>query len=133
MPDLDAVRIDRWLWAARFFKTRGLAAEAVKKGRVAINGVKAKPAKKVSLGDQVALKKDRLLWQLEVTGLSERRLGAALAQGLYCEDAAGKKARENQQEQARLQAKTVRYDHKYGRGRPGKHDRRELIRAKHGE
>jgi ribosome-associated heat shock protein Hsp15 len=82
---LDGVRIDKWLWAARFFKTRALATAAAVGGRVHVNGERVKPAKLLRCGDVVELTKGTERWTLDVVGLAERRGPAAAAQQLYVE------------------------------------------------
>src|SRR5439155_15180299 len=81
--DMDAVRVDKWLWAARFFKTRALATEAVLGGHVQVNGVRVKPAKDVRVGDRLDLRIGVVPWAIVVTGISERRGPAAVARTLY--------------------------------------------------
>jgi ribosome-associated heat shock protein Hsp15 len=82
---MDGVRIDKWLWAARFFKTRGLAAEAVLGGRVHVNGERVKPSKLVRANDAVEITKGTERWTIEVVALAERRGPASAAQALYAE------------------------------------------------
>jgi ribosome-associated heat shock protein Hsp15 len=82
---MDGVRIDKWLGAARFFKTRSLAAEAVLGGRVHVNGERAKPAKLVRLDDRLELTRGAERWIVVIAGLAERRGSAAAAQALYLE------------------------------------------------
>jgi ribosome-associated heat shock protein Hsp15 len=91
---MDGVRIDKWLWAARFFKTRSLAATAVLGGRVHVNGERAKPSKPVHPGDVVELSKGTERWTLTVVELAERRGSASIAQSLYTEPAESRAARE---------------------------------------
>src|SRR5215467_7030620 len=79
------LRIDKWLWAARFFKTRSLAAEAVDKGRVRIGGATVKPAKDVRVGDLVEIEIERVVWQVQVLGVCDVRGPAPVAQTLYAE------------------------------------------------
>lgn len=79
------VRLDRWLWAARFFKTRQLATEAVKGGKVRVNGNRAKPAKTVAIGDELEIRRGAYTWAVRIDALSERRGPAAQAAGLYTE------------------------------------------------
>jgi ribosomal 50S subunit-recycling heat shock protein len=81
------VRLDKWLWAARFFKTRAMAAEAIDGGKVDVNGDRAKRAKLVQAGDHVRLRNGPIEWQLQVTDIAERRGSAEIAQGLYTESA----------------------------------------------
>src|SRR5689334_19596 len=94
MESDDRVRIDKWLWAARFFKTRSLATEAVDGGKVEVNGERAKPAKLVRIGDMVRLRLAPYEHILIIKGMEERRGPASVAQGLYEETAASKEARE---------------------------------------
>ncbi len=120
------VRLDKWLWAARFFKTRALAAEAIDGGKVDVNGDRAKRAKLVQAGDHVRLRNGPIEWQLEVTGIAERRGSAETAHGLYQETAAGRARREQVQEHLRSMPTAFAY----GESKPGKHDRRAIRRLK---
>jgi ribosome-associated heat shock protein Hsp15 len=120
------VRLDKWLWAARFFKTRAEASQAIRAGRVDVNDVRAKPAKALSLGDRVRIRKSPFEFRLTVRALSDKRRRAAQAALLYEEDPAGKAARERLAQQLRV-APTPAYD---GKGRPTKRDRRELERLR---
>jgi len=122
------VRLDTWLWAARFFKTRALAAAAVDGGKVEVNGVRAKRAKALKVGDRLRLRKGPFVYQLAVRGLSARRGPAAAAATLYEEDAATKTQRERLAEQLRI-APSARYE---GKGRPTKKQRRDLERLTDG-
>ncbi len=119
MPE---VRIDKWLWAARFFKTRTLAAKACEMGRVEANGMRAKPARDVRVGDLLRVTNDGGEWEVEVLGLSEMRGPAAVAQGLYRETEAGKVRRLKVAEERKAAAGSWEF------GRPSKRDRRELER-----
>jgi len=83
------MRLDKWLWAARFFKTRGLAQAAIAGGRVKLNGDRVKPAHAVKSGDALTVRIEELEWQVTVRGLSERRGPAPEAKKLYEESAAG--------------------------------------------
>ncbi len=120
------VRLDKWLWAARFFKTRAEASQAIRAGRVDVNEARAKPAKTLSLGDRIHIRKSPFEFRLTVRGLSEQRGRAAQAALLYEEDAAGKAARERLARQLRI-APTPSYE---GKGRPTKRDRREMERLR---
>jgi ribosome-associated heat shock protein Hsp15 len=91
---MDGVRIDKWLWAARFFKTRGLAAEAVLGGRVHVNGERVKPSKLVHASDAVEITKGTERWTIEVVALAERRGPASAAQALYAETDESRRTRE---------------------------------------
>jgi ribosome-associated heat shock protein Hsp15 len=93
---MDGVRIDKWLWAARFFKTRSLAATAVVGGRVHVNGERVKPAKLVHPGDVLELTKGTERWTINVVEIAERRGSASAAQSLYAESAESRAGREQQ-------------------------------------
>jgi ribosome-associated heat shock protein Hsp15 len=112
------MRIDRWLWTARLFKTRGLAAEAVKGGRVHVNGVAAKPSREIAPGDQLEITIGSLHRTVVVRGAAERRVSAAEAASLYEETAESLAERERQRELRRLAGPL-----NLGR-RPTKRDRR---------
>ncbi len=90
----ETLRLDRWLWAARLFKTRAQAVEAISRGRVELNGARAKPAKPVRPGDHVTVRRPPHRSELVVCGLSARRVGASLVPTLYSETAASVAARE---------------------------------------
>ena len=122
----SAVRVDKWLWAARIYKTRAVAAQAIRAGRVDVNDARAKPAKTLSLGDRLRIRKSPFEFRLTVRGLSEQRGRAAQAALLYEEDPAGKAARERLAQQLRI-APTPSFE---GKGRPTKRDRRELGRLR---
>ncbi len=87
MPhEVDRMRLDKWLWAARFFKTRGLASEAVEGGKVHLNGQRSKPGKDVRVGSRLQIHKGGLEWQIEIAVLPTQRRPASEAQGFYTED-----------------------------------------------
>ncbi len=90
----ESGRIDKWLWAARFYKTRSLAAQAVSGGRAQLNGARVKPARAVQVGDEVGVNKDGYVYRVRVLGLAERRGSAKVAQTLYeeFEDSIAKRA-----------------------------------------
>ena len=119
---MDQVRIDRWLWAARFFKTRGLATEAVLGGHVQLNGARIKPAKDVRAGDRLEIRIGTVAWTVVVLALSDKRGPAAVARTLYEETPESATAREAQALQRKL-ARPLGAD--LG-GRPTKQDRRRL-------
>ena len=81
----EEVRLDRWLWAARFYKTRQLSAASLKSGHVELNGRKAKPAKMVRAGDRLVIRKDQFRYEIEVLELREKRVGAELARRSLCD------------------------------------------------
>lgn len=122
--ELDRVRLDRWLWAARFYKTRSLAAQAVEGGKVQLNGDRVKRSKQIVLGDEIRIRKGPYEYRLEVTGLSERRGPATEAQRLYREDPASRKAREELAELRKLEPEPTLKT----KGRPTKKERRDLMR-----
>jgi ribosome-associated heat shock protein Hsp15 len=123
------MRIDKWLWAARFYKTRGLAAEEIGKGRIDVNGVQAKPAREVKPGDTVAMRRDGLTRTVTVKGLSSLRGPAPVAQQLYEETADSLRERAEAQEQRRFAREpSASIEH----GRPTKRGRRELEQAQRG-
>ncbi|HET9454866.1 MAG TPA: RNA-binding S4 domain-containing protein [Gemmatimonadaceae bacterium] len=121
----DKVRIDKWLWAARFYKTRSLATDAVDGGKIQLNGESVKPAKTVKIGDEVRIRTGPYEYVVLVQGLAERRGSPAVAQALYEERADSVAARERLREQLRLAPAAFTYEEK---GRPTKKDRRELQR-----
>lgn len=126
LPKADSVRLDKWLWAARFFKTRAAAVQAIGSGRVEVNGVPAKPARPLAVGDRLRVRKPPFAFLVRVVELSVQRGPAKVAARLYEEDPAGKAARERLAHQLRL-APTPSYE---GKGRPTKRDRRELERLR---
>ena len=121
--DSDRVRLDKWLWAARFFKTRSLATEAIAGGKVEVNGDRAKPAKGIKPGDEVRLRLGPYEHVLIVRSLAERRGPASVAQTLYEETQASRDARERLAAQLKMAPATFVYEEK---GRPTKKDRRDL-------
>ncbi|MGH6914024.1 MAG: RNA-binding S4 domain-containing protein [Gemmatimonadales bacterium] len=124
----STVRLDRWLWAARFFKTRALAAAAVAGGKVHVNGARVKPAKPVQVGDLVRVRAGPYEWLVTVRGISERRGPARVAQTLYEESPEGRATRERLAEQLRI-APAPAYR---GKGRPTKRERRAIERLEEG-
>lgn len=118
---MDSVRIDKYLWAIRVFKTRSEATEACNGNKVQVNGVNAKPSKAVKIGDALSVRKNNILYQYKVLALSGNRMGAALvpdfAENLTSEEELGKL-------HAPVETFFVRRDH--GTGRPTKKERRSL-------
>ena len=112
--ELVRVRLDKWLWAARFFKTRALAATAIETGKVEVNGDRAKRAKQLQVGDELHIRLGPYHHVVTVRALSEHRGPSRVALGLYEESEAGKKAREAMQ----LQVKAAQSASGYERGRP---------------
>jgi ribosome-associated heat shock protein Hsp15 len=125
--DSSKLRIDKWLWAARFFKTRALAVDAIECGKVLLNEIRVKPAKTVDLGDVLSIRLGPYLFEVEVLGLSDKRGPAPQAQKLYQETEAGKLKREALAAEIRAQPKPSDL-----KGRPTKRDRREIERFKIG-
>lgn len=121
---MDKLRIDKWLWAARFFKTRSLASQAVDGGRVRLNGERAKPSREVRPGDRLVVHIGEYEWQVSVLALADRRGPAEAARGLYEEDPASRQQREEQAAARRL-CHNPAADLK---GRPTKRDRRMIHR-----
>jgi ribosome-associated heat shock protein Hsp15 len=124
--ETSRVRLDKWLWAARFFKTRALAADAVEKGKVEVNDERAKRAKQLQVGDSLRIRLGPYHYIVSVRGISERRGPASVATTLYEENAEGRKAREALQ----LQVKAAQSASSYDRGRPTKKDRREIEKVR---
>ena len=120
------VRLDKWLWAARFFKTRSLAADAIETGKVEVNGERAKRAKQLQVGDLLRVRLGPYHHTVAVKALSERRGPASVAATLYEETADSKKAREAMQ----AQVKAAQLVSSYERGRPTKKDRRDIERLR---
>jgi ribosome-associated heat shock protein Hsp15 len=120
------MRIDKWLWAARFFKTRGLAQDAIEHGRVLVEGERVKTARTLRIGERVEVRVAELVRTVIVRGLSDQRGPAIVAQQLYEETAESVVAREAAREQRRFFAEPARAIE----GRPTKRDRRALERAR---
>jgi len=122
----NKVRLDKWLWAARFYKTRSLASEAIKGGKVHVNSARAKPSKTVEIGQTVRVRKESIEQTVVIEGLSEKRGPAKVAQLLYRETEESLQARERSAEERRAfymsQGAPVK--------RPSKKDRRQIIRFK---
>jgi ribosome-associated heat shock protein Hsp15 len=129
MTDQARVRVDKWLWAARFYKTRSLASEAVAGGKVEVNGERAKPAKLLRPGDEIRCRQGPYEYVLVVRALAERRGPASAAALLYEERPESRTARERVAEQLKLGARAWTYEEK---GRPTKRNRRALDRFRRG-
>ncbi len=121
----DIVRLDKWLWAARFFKTRGLATEAINGGHVHLNGVRGKSSRAVKVDDELHIQKGAVKFIVTVLGLSVKRGPAVVAQTLYEESEASKTVREEYGEQRRLMAASGMHA---PQKRPNKRDRRHIVR-----
>lgn len=118
----DKLRVDKWLWAARFFKTRSIAADAVESGKVTMEGARIKPAKTVGAGDVLVIRLGPYQHEVEVLGLSGKRGPAPVAQKLYRETEESKRKRAVQAEQNKLLPQSDL------KGRPTKRDRRDIAR-----
>ena len=121
---LDRMRLDKWLWAARFFKTRSLATQAIDNGRVKLNGERAKPAREVKPGDRLDLHVGDFDWTLTVRALALQRGPAPVAQALYEEDPASQARRQQQVSERKLAGNPAAAI----KGRPTKRDRRQIHR-----
>lgn len=130
MHDPRDVRLDKWLWAARLFKTRALATVAVNGGKVQVNGARVKPAREVRLGDSIVLRRGEVAMEVVVRGLSGRRGPASVALGLYQETEESRRLRLERAELRRNAALVSPAPEK----RPDKKSRRQIIRftGKHG-
>ena len=123
---MDRLRIDKWLWAARFFKTRTLAAKACEFGRIQSNAQPVKPAREIRAGDMLRIKTDHGEFEVEILALSDMRGPAPVAQTLYRETEASRELRAKIAEERRLLPPV-----EFGReGRPSKRDRRKLGRIR---
>lgn len=119
------IRVDKWLWAARFYKTRGLAADAVEGGKVQVNGERVKPAKQIRTGDALVVRNGPYTWDIAVVALSQHRGPASEAAKLYRESDESRRARE---EKAALLKAERQSSPVYAKGRPTKKQRRQIIR-----
>jgi ribosome-associated heat shock protein Hsp15 len=124
--ELQKVRLDKWLWAARFFKTRAIAATATETGKVEVNGERAKRAKQLQIGDSVRIRLGPYHHIVTVRALSESRGPASVAATLYEETEESRKAREAMQ----VQMKAAQSFSSYEGGRPTKKDRRDIERLR---
>jgi ribosome-associated heat shock protein Hsp15 len=120
---MDGIRIDKWLWAARFFKTRALASRSCDLGRIQSNGIAAKPSREVHVGDRLHIVNEGGIFEVDVKGLSAMRGPAAVAQALYEETAESREARQR----LAIQKKALDLISPLPEGRPTKRDRRRII------
>lgn len=121
---LVSMRLDKWLWVARFFKTRQLAIEAVNGGKVHLDGQRTKPSKEVKPGSKLSIRKGTLEWDIEVLGLNMQRRPASEAVLLYKESVESIESRKQMLEMQRLNPEPG----KFGNARPTKRDRRQIHR-----
>ncbi len=125
----NSVRIDKWLWAARFFKTRALASKACDIGRIRSNEIEAKPARDVHIGDMLRIKNEGGDFHIEVLQLSEIRGPAAVAQALYRETEASKEQRQREAAERKAMQQYAPLPER----RPSKRDRRRIIQFRTGQ
>ncbi len=121
-----AMRVDVWLWAARFFKTRNLCRQAIVGGKIEVDGVGCKPARMLQVGDMLRITRGEERFEIKVLGLSQRRGPASVAATLFAETEASLVARQARREQKRLLAASVQMPTR----RPGKQDRRKIRQFK---
>lgn len=124
---MDSVRIDKWLWAARFFKTRSLATDAVNSGNIKLNQEKTKPSRTLKVGEVLWIKNGTVEWEVQIVGLADKRGSAVIAQGLYQETEESIQKRAEAAERRKLFIEPALFI----KGRPTKRDRRKLSDAKY--
>lgn len=123
---MEKLRLDKWLWAARFYKTRSAATDAISKGRVSVNGQTTKPSRNISIGDNLLINRIPYRYEVTVLGLNDKRRPATEARELYEESEQSIRAREEEAEKFkadRMISRGLR-----GSGRPSKRQRRQIIR-----
>ncbi|WP_376696463.1 RNA-binding S4 domain-containing protein [Wenzhouxiangella sp. EGI_FJ10305] len=125
----ESVRLDKWLWATRFFKTRGKAQQAIKGGKVDINGAAPKASRLVRCGDRLEITKGEMRFEVVVDQVGEKRVSAPMAQAMYTETEAGRKARERRMEERRFEQAAGTAPAR----RPDKRERRRLRRFHRGD
>jgi ribosome-associated heat shock protein Hsp15 len=121
---MDSQRLDKWLWAARFYKTRALAVEAISGGKVHVNGSRVKPSRSIRVGEELTISRGPYTMTVHIEGLSGQRGPASAAQQLYRETEDSLAAREQLREQLRLERAAQPSSHR----RPDKRSRRQIIR-----
>ena len=124
--EIEKQRIDKWLWAARFFKTRALAAEAVSGGKVHLHGERIKPGRPVKVGDQLTISKGIYEFVITIQSINKQRRPASEAQLMYLESEESIQARKKQAEAAKVMNSQMQYTDK----RPSKKQRRQIVRFK---
>lgn len=120
---MEKLRIDKWLWAARFYKTRSLASDEIVKGRIQVNELVAKPSREIKVGDTVVIRQGPVIRTVVVLGISQQRGSAPIAQQLYAETPDSVRDRELSAEQRRLSSEPAQT---IAHGRPTKRDRRSM-------
>ncbi|UCB54834.1 MAG: RNA-binding protein [Thiotrichales bacterium] len=123
---MDSIRLDKWLWAARFFKTRPLATEAVNGGRVHLNGHRVKPGRVVQIGDELRIQRGPMTYEVIVKGINKQRRPASEMDQLYEETPASIEARQQLAELRKMAAGTRAAPAR----RPNKHERKHIVRFK---
>ena len=127
---VEKIRLDKWLWCARFYKTRQLAATAIKSGNVKVNSNKAKPSRLIAVGDRLNINKKELVFEVDISALSSKRLSAPLAAQLYCETKLSIEKRLRQREIRKLDRLGAM---QVPKNRPDKRGRRDRAKFKRGE
>ena len=125
---VEKLRIDKWLWAARFFKTRSIAVDAIENGRILAAGARVKPARPIAVGDRLEIRIGQVVFEVEVLALSDKRGPASVARLLYRESDESRERRAQFAERQRLQPEFSAI-----RGRPTKRDRRAIEKFRNGE
>lgn len=125
----EPVRIDKWLWAARIYKTRSLAKKMVESGKVLLDGQRCKASRMLDIGDTLSFKRGSDWWEVTIQGVSEQRRGAPEAQLLYSETEASQVKREKEAELRKLS----QHYNPHPDTKPDKKQRRQLMRVKHGD
>ncbi len=120
--NLEVVRLDKWLWASRFFKTRKNAVEAISGGKVHLNGARTKPSRNIHIGDELDITRDNYRYHVEVIALNDKRRPAKEAQLLYQESEKSIQARESEREMRKLNSASVHQADK----KPNKKERRQI-------
>lgn len=123
--EIEKIRLDKWLWAARFFKTRGLAVEAISGGKIHLNGRRVKAGQRVAIGDSLIIRRGHFEYEITIDKLSKQRRSATEASLLYQESEASKTKRQALAMQLR---EAREYQGPAAQGRPSKRDRRQIIR-----
>ena len=123
--ELERLRLDKWLWAARFFKTRAIAVNAIKGGKVHVNQQRVKPARAIHIGDQLEITRSQIHFTVDIVGLNDKRRPAKEAQLLYAETAASQQKRLLEAEARRLTSAAMVHEK-----RPDKKQRRQIHRLK---
>ena len=122
----NSIRLDKWLWAARFYKTRPLATQAVNGGKVQMNGNRVKPGRAVTVGDQLRIQRNGFVFEITVLGINNKRRPAVEAQQLYQESDDSRAQREQLREAHKISAQAMPCTER----RPDKHQRRHIVRFK---